>query len=104
VGAAAAFAGARRDCTLNVLANALHAVFTTPEGGGPRDELRAACLAYLAKGGACAAGPVGLLAGLSPSLLVLLLHFFGVACGAGVRGVLTGAGILLPILARELWA
>jgi squalene monooxygenase len=102
--AAAAFHRQRRGFTISVLANALHAVFTAPEGGGARDELRAACLAYLGRGGACAAGPIGLLAGLSPSPWVLLLHFFAVACCAGLRGVATGCRILLPILWREVWA
>lgn len=108
--AAAAFHKHRRGFTISVLANALHAVFTTPgeEGGegrgGPRHALQQACLGYLAAGGACAAGPIGLLAGLSPSPLVLLLHFFAVAYCAGLQGLWTGCGIIIPILWREVWA
>ncbi len=102
--AAASFQGMRKNFTLSVLANALHQVFTTPGGGGgAREALRKACLQYLARGGACAAGPIGLLAGLSPSPLVLLLHFFAVACCAGLQGLVTGCFILVPILVRELW-
>ncbi len=50
--------------TLNILANALHRVFTVPSGCGDsttRERLRSACFDYLSIGGARRAGPVGLL-------------------------------------------
>lgn len=121
--AGAAYHARRKPPTINILANALHAVFTSPGevagAVGPRSALRAACIAYLARGGACAAGPIGLLAGLSPSPAVLLLHFFSVALFATAHAALTprpslsglarglaalwvATGIIFPILFAEL--
>jgi squalene monooxygenase len=72
--------------TINVLANALHGVFTNPagvkgaaSGDGTRARLREACMRYLSLGGAYSAGPVGLLAGLTAKPWVLVAHFFAVA-------------------------
>ena len=69
--------------TINVLANALHRVFTKPpDDDGTRARLRAACVHYMGMGGPYAAGPVGLLAGLTPVPSVLVAHFFAVAAHA----------------------
>lgn len=75
--------------TINVLANALHGVFTNPAAAGgkadpdsTRARLRDACMQYMSLGGAQAAGPVGLLAGLTPKPWVLVAHFFAVAAYA----------------------
>lgn len=65
--------------TINVLANALHAVFSTPGADQTRQDLREACFDYLSLGGCYAAGPIGLLSGLTPKPSVLVLHFFMVA-------------------------
>ena len=66
--------------TVNVLANALHRVFTRPDhDDGTRAALREACIEYLKLGGPSSAGPVGLLAALSPKPIVLVSHFFLVA-------------------------
>lgn len=70
--------------TINILANALHRVFSAPEddASGKRKRLREACYRYLAKGGFRTAGPVGLLAGITPHPWVLTTHFFMVAAYA----------------------
>lgn len=65
--------------TINVLACALHGVFSTPNGDKTRYLLRQACFDYLALGGVYSAGPIGLLSGLTPKPLVLTTHFFLVA-------------------------
>jgi squalene monooxygenase len=79
----------RHSSTINILANALHRVFTRPAGDdGRRDRLRAACVEYLSMGGAFAAGPVGLLSGLTPAPWVLVAHFFAVAMHASKRALL----------------
>lgn len=68
--------------TLNILSVALHRVFSTPESCHDmktRGILRKACFDYLSLGGAYSAGPVGLLAGLTPVPDVLIAHFFMVA-------------------------
>lgn len=65
----------------------MHQVFSTPEAGGlkqTRVHLQASCFDYLSLGGCFAAGPVGLLSGLSPSPWVLTTHFFMVA-GHGAK-------------------
>lgn len=71
--------------TINILANALHMVFTCPPSDSPnstRSSLRAACIDYMGMGGAYAAGPIGLLSGLTPKPAVLVGHFFAVALHA----------------------
>lgn len=75
------FASERRAwaATINVLANALHAVFSTPGGDATRTDLRDACFDYLAIGGYCAGGPINLLSGLAPKPGILATHFFLVA-------------------------
>ena len=62
------FTAARKhhSSSLNVLANALHKIFTIPTDATAkttfaRERLRDACFNYLALGGASARGPVGLL-------------------------------------------
>lgn len=89
---------------INVLANALYGVFSTPEGDGQetREQLQAACFDYLKMGGAYSAGPVGLLAGLSPSPTVLSIHFFMVAL-YGVRTHLLPFGWLRPSKIRDMY-
>ena len=79
--------------TVNLLANALHSVFTVPahcngSGDATHSSLREACLEYFHLGGACAAGPVGLLAGLTPSPAILIAHFFFVAAIGVKRSML----------------
>eukprot|EP00878_Enallax_costatus_P016143 GHUV01016932.1.p1 GENE.GHUV01016932.1~~GHUV01016932.1.p1 ORF type:complete len:460 (+),score=146.21 GHUV01016932.1:221-1600(+) len=64
--------------TINTLANALYRVFCVT-GSNAHEEMRQACFDYLAKGGACASGPVSLLSGLNPSPSLLVMHFFSVA-------------------------
>jgi squalene monooxygenase len=77
----ATFVARRREyaATINVLANALHSVFSTPGMDPTRKDLRDACFDYLSMGGCFAAGPIGLLSGLTPKPSVLATHFFMVA-------------------------
>jgi squalene monooxygenase len=85
--------------TINVLACALHGVFSTPNGDQTRHLLRQACFDYLALGGVYAAGPIGLLSGLTPKPLVLTTHFFLVAFyGAG--NILSKQGVTLQSFER----
>jgi len=73
---------------INVLANALHRVFTVPvSDDGSRQRLRDACYDYLCLGGPWTAGPVGLLSGLTASPTVLTTHFFCVALFAMRKAV-----------------
>lgn len=75
--------------TINILANALHRVFSRPAADdGTRARLRAACIEYLSLGGPFSAGPVGLLSGLTPRPAVLILHFIAVAMHATARALL----------------
>ncbi len=75
--------------TINILANALYRVFSCPPNDdGTRSSLRGACIEYLNMGGAFAAGPVGLLSGLTPAPWVLVAHFFAVALFAMRRALL----------------
>lgn len=103
--------------TVNVLANALFAVFSTPGGDPVREDLRAACYDYLAAGGARTAGPMGLLSGITPVPIVLVAHFFAVAFHAIRRSLApfptpsrllrahrlmrTACAIILPLLRAE---
>jgi len=73
--------------TINILADALHAVFSTPGNNPARVAVREACYEYLSMGGMYAAGPVGLLSGLTPRPSVLVVHFFMVAF-YGVKNLL----------------
>lgn len=102
--------------TINTLANALYKVFCVT-GSKAHEEMRQACFDYLAKGGACASGPVSLLSGLNPSPSLLVMHFFSVALyGVGrlvkprptFRGLymciallLVASRIILPIIWTE---
>ncbi|CAM9851573.1 unnamed protein product [Ectocarpus sp. 6 AP-2014] len=100
--AAARFHTGRRAhaATINILANALYHVFSTPEdpaSKGTRVDLQAACFDYLSLGGCYSAGPVGLLSGLSPVPWVLTTHFFMVAfhgCREHLLPVPTPGGVL----------
>ena len=100
--AAARFHEERRAhaATLNVLANALYQVFSTPDDPASKDtrvNLQAACFDYLNLGGCYAAGPIGLLSGLSPVPWVLATHFFMVAfhgCRTHLLPLPTPAGFL----------
>jgi squalene monooxygenase len=75
--------------TINVLSFALYRVFSKPASdNGTRARLREACLEYLSLGGLYTAGPVGLLAGLTPKPAVLVAHFFAVASFAMKRALL----------------
>jgi squalene monooxygenase len=75
--------------TINILANALHRVFTTPaHDDGRRLRLKDACVDYLGMGGMHSAGPIGLLSGLTPKPDVLVAHFFAVALHAIRRALL----------------
>jgi len=68
--------------TINILANALYAIFA-PNGcysyGSMVSLIRSSVVRYFKIGGVCESGPVGLLAGLVKSPYVLLIHFFSVA-------------------------
>lgn len=69
--------------TINILANALYAVFCASADPALVD-MRAACFDYLAAGGRRAGDPIGMLGGIKPRPMLLLAHFFGVAlfgCG-----------------------
>jgi len=65
--------------TINILADALYAVFSTPGKDESREDMRSACFDYLKSGWIFSAGPIGLLSGLTPSPAVLATHFFFVA-------------------------
>ncbi|KAI7751253.1 hypothetical protein M8C21_016015, partial [Ambrosia artemisiifolia] len=102
--------------TINTLAGALYMVFcASPDQA--RKEMQEACFDYLSLGGACSTGPVGLLSGLNPSPVCLVLHFFAVAVYGfgrlmlplptpkriwlGVRLILGASWIILPIIKAE---
>lgn len=78
--------------TINILANALYAVFS-PGPAASRRHMRAACFDYLARGGRCATDPVAMLGGLRPAPYLLLGHFFGVAAYGCGREVAVGGGV-----------
>ncbi|TPX48199.1 hypothetical protein SeLEV6574_g02162 [Synchytrium endobioticum] len=63
---------------VNILAMALYDLFSAGDNAALRD-LQAACFGYFKLGGRCVSTPVGLLAGLIPSPLTLVGHFFAVA-------------------------
>jgi squalene monooxygenase len=65
--------------TINILANALYAIFAPGAKDPMRSYMRQATFNYFKLGGICATGPVGLLAGLTQSYYILLTHFFSVA-------------------------
>jgi len=73
--------------TINVLANALHLVFSVPSGDVSRRFIRNACFDYISYGGPCTAGTIGLLSGLIPNPTVLTMHFFLVIAFAAVQAV-----------------
>jgi len=64
--------------TINTLAGALYEVFSVSPDDA-RKELRQACFDYLSLGKIFSGGPIGLLSGLNPYPLSLILHFFAVA-------------------------
>eukprot|EP01138_Halocafeteria_seosinensis_P014442 gb/GECG01014743.1/.p1 GENE.gb/GECG01014743.1/~~gb/GECG01014743.1/.p1 ORF type:complete len:600 (+),score=48.76 gb/GECG01014743.1/:1-1800(+) len=74
--------------TINVLANALYEVFSTPpQNKETRQRLQEACKLYMSLGSCFSAGPVGLLSGLTPRPEVLSAHFFAVALHATSHAV-----------------
>ncbi|WFD33804.1 squalene monooxygenase [Malassezia cuniculi] len=62
---------------INVLAQALYSLFGLPDKR--LQVLRKGCFRYFECGGECIKGPVSLLAGLAPDVLLLTYHFFSVA-------------------------
>lgn len=78
--------------TINILANALYAVFS-PGPAASRRHMRDACFDYLARGGRCATDPVAMLGGLRPAPYLLIGHFFGVAVYGCGREVMVGGGV-----------
>ncbi|KAK9061916.1 hypothetical protein SSX86_019100 [Deinandra increscens subsp. villosa] len=102
--------------TINTLAGALYKVFCASPDPAMK-EMREACFDYLSLGGACSSGPIGLLSGLKPYPVSLVLHFFGVAVYGfvrlllplptpkrlwiGVRLILGASGIIFPIIKAE---
>lgn len=84
--------------TINVLANALYAVFTAVDGENvdTRRNLQDACFEYLSLGGMYSAGPIGLLSGLTPSPSILATHFFMVALYGVRKHLLTSFGVINP--------
>ncbi|KAL2915780.1 Squalene epoxidase [Polyrhizophydium stewartii] len=68
----------RLSSVINILANALYALFSA--GDDPMLlQLQTACFAYFKLGGRCVSTPVGLLAGLIQEPMTLIGHFFAVA-------------------------
>lgn len=63
--------------TINILANALYAIFSSQDEN--MDRMRTAVLQYFALGGVCVNGPVSFLSGLDTRPYYLLAHFFAVA-------------------------
>ncbi|KAJ1394792.1 Squalene epoxidase [Sesbania bispinosa] len=102
--------------TINTLAGALYKVFSVSPDEA-RKELRLACFDYLSLGTMFSTGPMGLLSGLHPSPLSLVLHFFAVAIYGvgrlllpfpsfkrmwiGARLILCASGIIFPIIKAE---
>jgi len=64
--------------TINILAAALYSVFSAADDPS-LPEMREACFQYFKMGGACVAGPMGLLGGITPNPSLLTYHFFSVA-------------------------
>lgn len=62
---------------INVLAQALYSVFGLPDER--LQNLRKGCFRYFERGGECIRGPVSLLSGLAPDVLLLTYHFYSVA-------------------------
>jgi len=77
--------------TINILANALYAVFC-PGPAPSRVAMRSACFDYIARGGRCSTDPVAMLGGLRPAPYLLIGHFFGVAAFGCGREVVVGGG------------
>lgn len=81
--------------TINILANALYAVFCASEDPA-LEEMRIACFDYLGSGGRMTHDPMSMLGGLKPSPFLLVTHFFGVAlygCGRSLMPFPTPARI-----------
>uniref|UniRef100_A0A7S0T6U4 Squalene monooxygenase n=1 Tax=Erythrolobus madagascarensis TaxID=708628 RepID=A0A7S0T6U4_9RHOD len=96
-----------RSSTINILADALYAVFCGAGGGGAQpltiaeeramDDMRDACFEYLGRGGRCSTDPIRMLGGLEPRPMLLLAHFFAVAlygCGRALFPFPTPARVL----------
>jgi len=84
--------------TINILANALYAVFCAPPKDDPGAEharrIREACFDYLSSGGRRTQDPISMLGGLAPSPYLLIGHFFAVALFAVAQNVREGQPIL----------
>lgn len=65
--------------TINILANALYAIFAPGDDDPMRSYMKKSVFSYFKLGGICATGPVSLLSGITQSYHVLLTHFFSVA-------------------------
>lgn len=104
--------------TINILANALYAVFTPAVTPDPYvGLLQDAIFSYFQTGGICVTGPVSLLGGLIKNPYVLISHYFGVAfftirsafnplptpksLYASYRAIKCAVGIVFPLLAEE---
>jgi len=86
---------------INILAQALYALFSAGDDVNML-ELRNACFGYLGLGGKCSSTPVGLLAGVIPSPMTLVGHFFAVAV-YGIYNMLTRDLVMFPFMvARSL--
>ncbi|ORZ40905.1 squalene epoxidase-domain-containing protein [Catenaria anguillulae PL171] len=89
----------RLSSVVNILANALYALFSA--GADPTmNRLRRACFDYLRLGGECTAAPVRLLACIAPQPLLLVRHFFQVAAYAAWHVLKREPVYLLP---RTIW-
>uniref|UniRef100_A0A7S1KSW8 Squalene monooxygenase n=1 Tax=Percolomonas cosmopolitus TaxID=63605 RepID=A0A7S1KSW8_9EUKA len=104
--------------TINILANALYAVFTPAATPDPYvGLLQDAVFSYFKTGGVCVSGPVGLLGGLIKNPYILASHYFAVAfftvreaCRplptpwsfyASYRAIKCAVGIVFPLMAEE---
>ena len=112
----------RGSSTINVLAQALYSLFALPQhpDSDPTQLkiLQEGCFRYFQLGGVCVSGPVGFLSGITPSPVMLALHFFAVAGYAiylmfkrskllgsavqSVRVLYCACVVLFPVLVSEL--
>jgi len=95
-----------RSSTINILADALYAVFCGGSGGSggskssegesalskseelAMEDMRDACFQYLGRGGRCSTDPIRMLGGLEPRPMLLIAHFFAVALYGCSRALL----------------
>ncbi|CAN4115165.1 unnamed protein product [Withania somnifera] len=102
--------------TLNMVADALHKVFSVSTDQG-RNEMRQACFDYVSLGGIFSAGLTSLIFGLNPQPVSLVCHFFAFTIygvcrlllpfpslkrmWVGARMISCAAGIVFPIIKAE---